>query len=261
MNNSTTIIKSKIAFLLKEFKKLIKVYNDKAEDYLKDKYYFQDVEEIINDENVNTFSKLNLKYFYLAKEFRNFILKYKISHDHITESILNDIIKIPIEYILHRRQSDYDTDSETGSDDDDGNDNNSTIDNNLQSMINDISKEKTISNNLKQLLISNLLKQSIVNKILKDSTINNKESIIDDVLNEKTNNNINFPPTNQGYENFEINNSEIALNVYELNNEEISQLYKSNYNRIKEVNLLLLENKHYVCIKIFIKLIAFMIRI
>ena len=107
---------------------------------------------------MNTFSKLNLKYFYLAKEFRNFILKYNISHDHITESILNDIIKIPIEYILHRRQSDYDTDSETGSDDDDDNDNNSTIDKNLQSMINDISKEKTISDNLKQLLINNLLK-------------------------------------------------------------------------------------------------------
>ena len=62
-------------------------------------------------------------------------------------------------------------------------------------------------------------------------------------------NNINFPPIKQDYENFEINNPEIALNVYQINNEKITQFYKSNYNKIKEVNLLLLENKHYVCIK------------
>ena len=68
-------------------------------------------------------------------------------------------------------------------------------------------------------------------------------------------NNINFPPTEQDYENFEINNLEIALNIYQLNNEKISQLYKSNYDRTKQVNLLLLENKnvlhspHYACIK------------
>ena len=36
--------------------------------------------------------------------------------------------------------------------------------------------------------------------------------------------NINFPPTEQDYENFEINNLEIALNIYQLNNEKISQL-------------------------------------
>ena len=62
-------------------------------------------------------------------------------------------------------------------------------------------------------------------------------------------NNINFPPIQQDYENFEINNDEIALNIYQLDNEKISQLYKSNHNRPKEINLLLLENKHFVCIK------------
>ena len=40
MNDSTTIIKNEIAFLLEEFKELIKIYDDKVEDYLKDKYYF-----------------------------------------------------------------------------------------------------------------------------------------------------------------------------------------------------------------------------
>ena len=178
-------------------------------------------------------------------------------------------------------------------------------------MINDTSQEKTISNNLKQLLIDNFLKQSEINKILKDSTINNKESMVNDILNKKTtkNNNtfvetpkcirfkkavlnpksndnksfqysitlslyqkeignnynritkikpyinnfnwenINFPPTNQDYETFEINNENISLNIYQLNNEKISQLYKSNYDKRKQVNLLLLEKKHHVCIK------------
>ena len=147
MENSTTIMKGETEFLLKEFKKLIKLYNDKVEDYLKNEYYFQDVEEMINDKNMNTFSKLNIKYFNLAKEFKSFVLRCNVSHDHITESVLNDIVKRAIEYILHRRQSEYDTDSETGSDDDESdddnnNDNNSIIDNNLQSMIDNISQEK-----------------------------------------------------------------------------------------------------------------------
>ena len=33
MENSTTIIKAEIGFLLKEFRKVIKIYNDKVENY------------------------------------------------------------------------------------------------------------------------------------------------------------------------------------------------------------------------------------
>ena len=128
------------------------------------------------------FNKINFKYYNLAKEFRNFVLRYNVSHDHITESVLNDIIKRPIEYILHRRQSEYDSDIETDSDDGDDNE---IIYNNLQSIFNNISEEKSISSNLKQLLINNLLKQLIINKILKDSAINNKESLTNDILNKK----------------------------------------------------------------------------
>ena len=72
MENSTTIIKGEITFLLKEFKKLIKMYNDEVEDSLKNKYYFQGIEEMINDEDMTMFSNLNLEYFSLAKEFRHF---------------------------------------------------------------------------------------------------------------------------------------------------------------------------------------------
>ena len=58
-------------------------------------------------------------------------------------------------------------------------------------------------------------------------------------------NNINFLPTNQDYKNFEINNENVSLNIYQFNNEKISQLIMIK----KQVNLLLLKNTHYVCIK------------
>ena len=80
------------------------MYSNKVEDYLKDAYYFQDIEEMINDKDMNMFNKLIFEYFNLAKEFRNFVLRYNISHDHVTESVLNDIVKRPIEYILHRKK-------------------------------------------------------------------------------------------------------------------------------------------------------------
>ena len=57
MENSTTIIKAEITFLLKEFKKLIKICNDKVEDYLKNKHYFQNTEEMINDDDMTIISK------------------------------------------------------------------------------------------------------------------------------------------------------------------------------------------------------------
>ena len=107
MENSTSIIKAEITFLLK---KLIKIYNDKIENYLKNKYDFENTEEMINNDDIIMFSKLNIEYFNLAKEFRNFVVRYGISHEHISDSILNDIVKRPIEYVLHIRQSNYDTD-------------------------------------------------------------------------------------------------------------------------------------------------------
>ena len=91
---------------------------------------------------MNRFSKINFEYLNIAKEFRNFVLRYNVSHDHISESVLNDIVKRPIEYILHRRQSDYDTDSETDSDDDNEkriHNNEKTINNTLKQQIDDIS--------------------------------------------------------------------------------------------------------------------------
>ena len=67
---------------------------------------------MINDDEINNFNKINFKHFNLTKEFRNFVLSHNVSHENISKPILNDIVKRPIEYILHRRQSNYDTDSD-----------------------------------------------------------------------------------------------------------------------------------------------------
>ena len=65
MENSASIIKAEITFSFKEFKKLIKIYNDRIENYLKN---FQDTGEIINDDDMAMFSNLNFEYFNLAKD-------------------------------------------------------------------------------------------------------------------------------------------------------------------------------------------------
>ena len=139
---------------------------------------------MINNDDIIMSSNLNIEYFNLAKEFRNFVLRYDISHEHISDSVLNDIAKRPIEFILHRRQSNYDTDS----DESESENEEKLFNNTFKQQIDDISKEKSISTSLKQLLIDNLLKQSEINKILKDSNINNKESLINDILNKNNKN-------------------------------------------------------------------------
>ena len=76
---------------------------------------------MINNDDIIMFGKLNIEYFNLAKEFRNFVLRYDINHEHISDSVLNDIVKRPIEYILRRRQSNYDTDSDESESEDEKN--------------------------------------------------------------------------------------------------------------------------------------------
>ena len=67
--------------------------------------------------------------------------------------------------------------------------------------------------------------------------------------------NINFPPTQQDYEQFEMNNKSIALNILQINNEQkTSHYYKSKYNKIRENKVILLmitdnNKKHYLVVK------------
>ena len=92
---------------------------------------------MINNDGIIMFSKLNMEYFNFAKEFRHFVLRY-VCNEHISDSVLNDIVKRPIEYILNRRQSNYDTDSdESDSEDEEKSFSNNTF----KQQIDDISKE------------------------------------------------------------------------------------------------------------------------
>ena len=109
-------------------------------------------------------------------------MEYNISHDEIKESILDHIIKIIPDYILHEQPIDNEketmNDEETiGSDDDEESmDEKETIDN-AKSMDGrkTIDKEETI-NSLKQPTIT------MINNILKEPSINNKELLISDTL-------------------------------------------------------------------------------
>ena len=38
---------------------------------------------MINDDDMTMFSKINIEYFNLVKEFRNFVLRYNASHEHM----------------------------------------------------------------------------------------------------------------------------------------------------------------------------------
>ena len=69
--------------------------------------------------------------------------------------------------------------------------------------------------------------------------------------------NINFPPQEQDYQQLEINNKSIALNILRVNNEQkISHFYKSEFNKTREnkVTLLILtdnDKQHYLAVKRF----------
>ena len=67
--------------------------------------------------------------------------------------------------------------------------------------------------------------------------------------------NINFPPQNQDYKTFEMNNKSIALNVLHIHSDEkIGQYYKSDFNKTRENQVILLiiagnEKQHYRLVK------------
>ena len=67
--------------------------------------------------------------------------------------------------------------------------------------------------------------------------------------------NINFPPEEQGYKTFEMNNESIALNVLNTEKQQKrSHLYKSEFNKTREKRVILLmtndnEKQHYLAVK------------
>ena len=79
-----------------------------------------------------------------------------------------------------------------------------------------------------------------------------RPSIIEPYIDNFRWGNINFPPTEEDYKQFEIGNDTISLNILKIDDEkEIDYIYKSQF-RFSidyEVNLLLLEKKHYTCVE------------
>ena len=71
-----------------------------------------------------------------------------------------------------------------------------------------------------------------------------------DTINWK---NINFPPMGEDRKQFEINNENVNLNILVIKGDEkeIDYIYKSQFkpDGKDKANLLLLENKHYTCVK------------
>ena len=110
-------------------------------------------------------------------------------------------------------------------------------------MINDVLDKKTTKNNNTYVEIPQFIrfKKAVLNPKNNDNksfqysiTLSlyyedignnfNRITKIELYINNFNWNNINFPPIKQDYENFEINNENISLNIYELDNEKICQL-------------------------------------
>ena len=63
--------------------------------------------------------------------------------------------------------------------------------------------------------------------------------------------NINFPPQEQDHKSFEMNNKSIALSILQVNEQKISHLYNSKFNKTRENKIILLmivdnEKQHYL---------------
>ena len=87
-------------------------------------------------------------------------------------------------------------------------------------------------------------------------TKNNPERIskIKPFINNLNWENINFPPEEQDYRTFEMNNKSIALYILQVNEQKISHFYKSEFNKTKEKQVILLvindnEKQHYLAVK------------
>ena len=93
---------------------------------------------------------------------------------------------------------------------------------------------------------------SLYNKEIK----NNPERISksEPFINNFNCENINFPPEEQDYKTFEMNNKSIVLNILQANEQKISHFYKFEFNKTREKQVILLvmndnEKQHYLPVK------------
>ena len=100
---------------------------------------------------------------------------------------------------------------------------------------------------------------SIIASLFHKKIKNNPERIskTKPFINDLNWENINFPPQEQDYKTFEMNNKSIALNVLQAHEQEISHYYKSEFNKTREKQAILLmindnslEKQHYLAVEI-----------
>ena len=83
--------KTEISDLVAEHKELANIHNDKVSKYLKNEFYFKQMEEDYNE--MDDFEKLKQFYFDLGVEFRQFVIEYNINHDLIKEKTIDIFLK------------------------------------------------------------------------------------------------------------------------------------------------------------------------
>ena len=81
--------KTEISDLVAEYKELVNLHSDEVSEYLKNEYYFKDMEEDFND--LDDFEELKHFYYDLGVEFRQFVINYIINHDLIKEETIKRI--------------------------------------------------------------------------------------------------------------------------------------------------------------------------
>ena len=92
MENKIMDEKSKTADIHKIFKELISLHSDKLKDLLSYEYYFQDIEEDIDDEDENDLDYLKTLLVNLVEELKNFLFE-KSTTDIKKKSTINNFKK------------------------------------------------------------------------------------------------------------------------------------------------------------------------
>ena len=80
MENKTIDKKAKTANKLKIFKELIDLHSDKIRDLSSYEYYFQNIEEDIEDDDENDLDYLQNLHFNLAQQLENVFAEYEIDY-------------------------------------------------------------------------------------------------------------------------------------------------------------------------------------
>ena len=73
--------KTEISDLVAEYKKLVNSHRDKVSEYLKNEYYFKQMEKNFNE--MDDFEELKHYYFDLGVELKRFVIEYNINHNLI----------------------------------------------------------------------------------------------------------------------------------------------------------------------------------